>query len=76
MTVRAEVTLLGAFPVALGEFYGSQGIIDLGGAALLAGGTTIKIRGFTNSGNPSTRKLNVTFTGQLASDSAWDSLIL
>ena len=73
-TVITEVTILGAFPISLGQFYISQSITAIAGGAFLDAGTTIKFRGFTNSGAPATRKLNLTIVGVQATVSAWDSL--
>lgn len=77
MTVVLEVTTLGGFPVSLSELYLGSQFSHTGGlsSVFLEGGTTFKYRGFTNSGNPSTRKLNVNLIGTLASIEDWDSVM-
>ena len=73
-TIIAEVTVFGAFPISLGEFYISQGFNELAGGQFLEAGSTIKFRGFTNSGSPLSRKINMSIVGILATVAAWDSL--
>ena len=76
MTLKFEITALGAFPISLGELYLGSGVVNniFNGRSLLDSGTTVKLRAFTNSGSPATRKLNGSIIGVLASVAAWDSL--
>ena len=76
MTIRVEATPPGGFPFSLGEFYGSGGVFPTRGSSILPGGTLLKVRGFTNSGSPSTRKINISMGGVTATNVAWDSLLI
>ena len=79
MVFKAEVTAPGAFPISIGEFYIGGGQVDNTASIsniFLEAGTLFKYRGFTVSGSPSTRKINLSIVGVLATIEAWDSLLI
>ena len=77
MTHATEITLPNAFPIVLGELYLGSGIINtILGPFPLEAGTMLKLRSFTNTGSPTTRKLSANIVGILATTQAWDSLKL
>ena len=77
MTLIPEITILGGFPFSVGNNYISGLITQLGNTNLfLDAGTTFKWRGFTNSGSPGTRKLNISLLGQLATNEVWATIPL
>ena len=65
-------------PISLGEAYVSQFFQNTAGISLAAleAGTCFKWRGFTNSGNPATRKISMGTFAVIADVAAWDSLVL
>ena len=79
MTAKFVIQLSSAsIPLSLGEVYVSEYFQNTGGVniASLDAGTCFKWRGFTNSGNPATRKISMGTFGVLADATAWDSLLI
>jgi hypothetical protein len=76
-TVRSEATLLGAFPISLAEVLVGPGptFADNFAFIFFDAGTLVKFRGFTNSGNPASRKVTVTINliGALVTD--WEKIM-
>jgi hypothetical protein len=79
MTVNATFEPFGGFPISLAETYvggGNMNIFGINSYAYFDAGTTLRWRGFTNSGSPLQRKINATFFATYGSEEAWDSLII
>ena len=75
MSVFVEVTFPGLFPFTIFEGFVSGEFWSFNGSTFfLTEGATLKWRGFTNSGNPSQRKIQCTFVGVLATNEVWDSI--
>ena len=64
------------YPIATGKVYLSGGFYEYTNMAafFLNEGDTLKARGFYNSGGSGVRYMSITFSGELASPQAWDSL--
>ena len=78
MTITNEITPEGGFPLNFGESYLAETHLEIGGISFLPvpEGTTFKFRGFTNSGNPSQRKVGMVLEAIVASNETWASLLV
>lgn len=76
VTFGIEITVQGLCPVLTGTAYLSEGYYEYTNMAafFLNEGDTLKGRAFYNSGGSGVRYCSVTFSGQLASVAAWNSL--
>lgn len=72
MTIINQIHPLGQFPFSISETYASSGQLNFEQSFIfLEAGTTFRFKGFTNSGNPSTRKVSVLSTGISSTIEAW-----
>lgn len=78
MTITGELTLPGAYPISLSDFYVGSQFDNTGGLSFfyLEAGSMFKFRGFTNSGSPATRKLSAVIIGIQAKIEDWNSIQL
>lgn len=75
ITTMAQLPPPGDFPLSIGELYIGGGVINQigpsGFAQGLAGGTTFKFRGFSNSSNPDQRRATAILTVNIAREEVW-----